>query len=91
MKKIFVLTVIASLGYLSSSAQAAVAKRYTPAADAPKKTAEIKTDDPLAAEKAAKAKKVAAKKAELKKAEQEKVIAEKPKSVEAASQLKRKN
>lgn len=91
MKKIFVLTVIASLAYFSSSAQAAVAKRYSPAADAPKKTAEIKTDDPLAVEKAAKAKKVAAKKAELKKAEQEKVIAEKPKSVEAAPQLKRKN
>ena len=54
MKKIFILSAIASLGFFSSYSQDAAAKRHVPELNATKKVDEVKIDRSLEAEKAAK-------------------------------------
>ncbi len=64
MKKIFILTAIAGLGYLNSYSQTEAATRFVEDPNAPKKSEEVKVkvDNTPEAEKAAKAKAVANKK-----------------------------
>ena len=65
MKKILILTAIAGLGYLNSYSQAEAATRFVEDPNAPKKSEEVKVENPLETEKAAKAKSASKKTASL--------------------------